>query len=115
MIWKNIEIHNIGELTVDETGSATWLRVPKAVHEAQETDQGKQMSMGSTGVELRFVMNSPSVTIRLQSLSDENVVTTQQLYYGGLQGGWDAHELNGYISTEPCDLVIKRPENGEML
>ncbi len=115
LIYKNIEIHNIGELVECEGGGVTWLRVPRSVYDAVETEQGKNMLKGCTGVEFRFVMNSPAVTLKLQSLSEKNVLTTLQVYRGGLQGGWECQELNTYVGTEPTDVVINRANNLDTL
>lgn len=115
MIYKNIEIHNIGEIIECEDGGITWLRAPQSVYDAMETEQGKKMLKGCTGVEFRFVMNGPEVTLKLQSISEPDVLVTCQTYFGGIQGGWECQEINTHIGTEPTDIVIKRPQNLDML
>ena len=52
MIYQNAELYNAAELIRYEDGSVSWIRVPAAVREAMETDQGKQMAGCATGVEL---------------------------------------------------------------
>lgn len=111
MIYKNIEIHNAAELVECEGGGTAWLRFPKSVCDTIESDQGKRMCKGSTGVELRFVPVSDEVKIVIQSLSSESVVTTFHVYYGNIQGGWEAHEVNKIIKNEPCEFTFKKPEN----
>lgn len=115
MIYKNIEIHNVCKLIEHEDGSVTWCKMPRFVYDALEFDDGRKTLMRSTGVELRFVINSPTATLKIQSLSAKEFNTSLQLYYGGIQGGWEAHELNSFVSTEPCEIVIKKPANLELL
>ena len=114
MIYKNIEVFNVGELIPCEDGAVTWLRVPKNV-DAVLSEGGKKLNRGSTGVELRLVLKSPTATIRIQSLSAPEILTTYQVYYGGIQGGWECHELNTYIGNEPFDIVLKKSANFEKL
>jgi lysophospholipase L1-like esterase len=114
MEYKHIEIHNIGHLVTKEQG-VTWLRVPHSVYESLESDMGKSMAKNAIGVELRFVIRSGQAKITLRSLSDPRFLTTLHTFYGGLQGGWDGHEMNSHISTEPTAITFTRPGNLETL
>lgn len=114
MEYKNIEIHNIGQIVTKEQG-VTWLRVPLSVVESLEGDTGKSMAKNAIGVELRFVIRSGQAKITLRSLSDPRFLTTLHTFYGGLQGGWDGHEMNSRISTEPTELTFSRLTNLETL
>ena len=111
MIYKNIEIHNIGELIENDNGSVSWIRVPSIVYEKMESEQGKSMCKGSTGVELRFVMKSDTVTLRMQT-TGEGIF---HVYRGSIQGSWEDHEVNKNVSNEFADFVIKKSENISML
>ena len=68
MIWKNVEIHNAAEL-VETDGGVTWTRIPGKIREGMEKEGGKFMAGNSTGVELRFVMKSDEVRIRMAALA----------------------------------------------
>ena len=111
MIYKNIEIYNAAEIEECEGGGVTWYRLPKTVYEKIESEQGKRMCKGSTGVELRFLQKSDTVKIVMQSLGGKSVVSTFHVYYGNIQGGWDAHEINKIITTEPSEFEFKKPDN----
>ena len=65
MIYKNIDIHNVAEIVEDENGGIGWLRVPRSVYDAMESDRGRQMCQGATGVELRFVMKGDRAVLKL--------------------------------------------------
>ncbi len=112
MIYKNIEIHNVGELIQNDNGSISWLRVPCSVYNKMESEQGKSMCRGSTGVELRFVMKSDTVTLRMRTVGVEGVF---HVYRGSIQGGWEDHEVNKNVRSEFSDFVIKRSENMPIL
>ena len=73
------------------------------------------MARGSTGVELRFVMIDDEVKIKIQSLSDTNVLTSFQVFFGDIQGGWECHEVDKFIPATPYEIVIKKPKNFEIL
>ncbi len=110
MIWKNIEIFNVAELVTFEDGSVSWLRVPKSACETMETSMGPNMARGTTGVELRFVLKGESVKIVMSSLEDEMGFNTFHVYRGGMQGGWDDHELHAHITPTPQEFEFKRSE-----
>ena len=115
MLYNNIEIHNVEELIPCPEGGVRWLRVPENVYNAMEASGGRAQCEGCTGVELRFVMNSPTATLKIQSLSSTRVNASHQNFYGGLQGGWECHEHDAHVGTEPCEIEIKRPTNYELL
>ena len=111
MIWKNIEIFNAEELVEFEDGSVSWLRIPTNAYNAMEKPMGKLMAEGITGVELRFVPKSDSVKIVLSSMEDESSINTFHIYRGGLQGGFEDHELNCYIPPKARTFAFKRAAN----
>lgn len=109
MIYKNIEIHNVGELLPGEQeGSTKWIRVPKNVYDAMECEQGKSMCLGSTGVELRFVMESDTITLRMRTCGKNGIF---HVYRGSIQGGWEDHEVDKIVSGTVEDFVIKKSGN----
>ena len=113
MIYKNIAIHNVGELIhCKDTEGVRWLRVPQEVYEAMESDSGKRLCRGATGVELRFVMKSDTVTLRMKVNEGTGVF---HIFRGSIQGGWEDHELKQYVTDEVCDFVIKKSENMPVL
>lgn len=112
MIYKNIDIHNAAELDIsDADGSMTWLRAPRCVYDSIETGNGRRMLRGSTGVELRFVINSGRAVIRMRSLSDKTMHAQFHIFRGAVQGGWTDHELNTFVPPEPADFIIERSDN----
>lgn len=112
MIYKNFEIHNIEEILQNEDGSISWKRVPDYVDKALETEQGKRMSQGSTGVELRFVLKGEKAVIRMCTSGGDGVF---HVYRGGIQGGWSDHETHKIVRTEVEDFVIERSPNPDRL
>jgi len=114
MIYKGIEIHNARHL-IHQPDGVTWYRVPENVYQALESDMGKWMTTTAIGVELRFVMKSDYVRIRMQSLSSPSVLTTFHVFYGGIQGGWECHEMDKFIPTVPTDFIIRKPTNLDMI
>ncbi len=109
MLYKNIEIHNVGELyTNEETGGATWLRVPETVYDKMESEQGKRWCRAHTGVELRFVMKSDTVILRMRSKEKNSVF---HVYRGSIQGGWEDHQTNKVVYSDFDDYKIKKTTN----
>lgn len=113
MLYKGIELHNVAHL-IHHPDGITWLRVPEKAFNSLETDMGKSMAQNAIGVELRFVIKNDPVKITMQSLSP-GFLTNFHVFYGGLQGGWDGHEWDKFIPTEPREFVFKRPQNMETL
>lgn len=115
MKYKNLEIYNTYDLIPLEDGGVTWIRVPKQIYDQIDNERGQRQLTTSTGVELRFVMHSDEVKIRMKSISPSSKVTTFHVYYGSIQAGWDGHEVDKYISCEYTDFVIKKPKNMDTL
>lgn len=112
MIWKNVEIHNVAQL-VEKDGGVTWTRIPGEIADSMEKEMGPYMAGNSTGVELRFVMKSDQVRIRMAALAPATSVF--HVFRGGIQGGWDDHEVDKYVSSEPRDYVIQKSSNLDVL
>lgn len=116
MIYKNFEIHNVAELYDTDSGSVSWKRFPSDVHAELEGRQLESVVYGSTGVELRFVIKGESATVRMSTLIDNpKSFSTFHVYRGGIQGGWDDHEVHRHVTGEVQDFVIKRSSNIEIL
>ena len=110
MIYNNFEIHNAEALIEQENGGVTWLRASEKAFDAM-SDSGKAQAAGSTGVELRFVMLEDEIVLKMQCLSEGKSLSTFQIYYGGIQGGWECHEVDKFISNDVCTFKIKKPKN----
>ncbi len=112
VLYKNVLIHNAAELTENADGSVSWLRLPAWVRERLESDRGVEFTGAATGVELRFVLRSPEVRIRMAVSSGDGIF---HVYRGSLQGGWEDHEVGRQVGTSPRDYVIRRSEEPEQL
>ena len=116
MIYKNFEIHNIAELIHNEDKSVSWKRFPSDVHCALEGNLADTVVYGSTGVELRFVIKGESATVRMSTFANNpKSFSTFHVYRGGIQGGWDDHEVHRHVTGEAQDFVIKRSSNMDKL
>lgn len=116
MIYKNFEIHNATELYDTGDGSVSWKRLPSWVHSKLESKNPDNVVLGSTGVELRFVIKGESATVRMSTLTDNpKSFCTFHVYRGGIQGGWDDHEIHRHVTGEVQDFIIKRSSNIDRL
>ena len=116
LIYKNIDIHNIAELIHNDDGSISWRRVPGNVLNSMELPSPELMVCNSTGVELRFIIKGDSAVIRMSTLqNDPNSFATFHVYRGGIQGGWDDHEVHRHVTGDVQDFIIKKSENIEKL
>jgi len=112
MLYKNCEIFNAAQLLENEDGSVSWIRVPSAVYDVMEGPYGKLMALNSTGVELRFVLKGESVKLILSATEPEDQESALfHVYRGGIQGGFEDHEVNTHIYNAPHEYVIHRSKN----
>lgn len=112
MIYKNVEIHNIAELIDNGDGSVSWKRVPSAVGRAMESPMAERIVRNATGVELRFVIRSGSAVIRMCTAeNDPQSFATFHVYRGGIQGGWEDHEVHRHVTGEIQAFEIRRSDN----
>ncbi len=117
MIYKNIDVHNVAEIIETKDGMS-WKRFPKEVCAQLELDTEQRWCTSATGVELRFVIKDESVTLRMACSEDDKnrqMLDTFHVYRGGIQGGWEDHITNKYVSSEAADFVIKRSANMDTL
>ena len=112
MHYKNAELYNIAEIVNNEDGSISWKRVPSAVYSSLESEQGKRMAVCATGVELRFVLKGDKAVIRMATKEGDGIF---HVYRGGIQGGWDDHEVHKQVKTEVEDFVIEKSKNIDRL
>lgn len=111
MIYKNVEVFNVGEI-MEKDGVMTWLRVPQNVYDNLDGEQGRNMAKACTGVELRFIMESDTVTLRMRTKGKEGVF---HVYRGSMQGGWEDHQVNKNVCEETSDFVIKQTDRPQIL
>lgn len=112
MIFENTELYNVAELEpLGRNNAYKMLRVPKAVSEKMNRDSWRINTFNS-GVELRFVMKSDYVKIKLCT-NEIGTVSRCVIYYGGLQAGWD--NITRYITSDVTEITIKAPQNLDML
>ena len=114
MIFQNIELHNVSELTPAADGKAyTFHRAPVAV-ESTLSDSGKRMNQGGTGVELRFeVLSEAGVDITMRLLSDVPLARVIPVYYGNIVTGWQ--ECRKVVFNTPTRIHVAQPANMPML
>lgn len=116
MLHKNIDIHNIAELIYNDDGSVSWKRVPSDVQREMEMPNGQRVAQNSTGVELRFIINGDSATIRMSTYENNpKSFATFHVFRGGLQGGWRDHEVHRHVTGEVQDFVIEKSKNIDKL
>lgn len=105
LIYENMEVHNAAEFLPGEHGGVTWLRYPKSVCDGFERDGARIQAGNCSGVELRFIMKSDVVEIKLRSKGSGRF----HIFRGGLQGGWYDHE--GKITSADGTVIrIERKE-----
>ena len=82
MIYQNVELFNVSEVTPTEDGGVQFHRFPTALEDAF-LDQGRRMNTSTTGVEIRFRMKDTPVTLRLRNEGKESVCPIF-IYQGGV-------------------------------
>lgn len=117
MIYRNVELHNVAEVVEYEDGSFSWLRVPQAAQDTMENgEQSIKQNICGTGVEIRFVMKSDTVTVRMTRLRPEEKTTNLvHLYRGGFQGCFTDNCVSSNVTSEICDIVINKFDRQERL
>ncbi len=109
IIYKDMEIHNAAALLPGAHGGAIWLRYPETVCEGFEKEGARIQAGNASGVELRFLMLSERVTLRIRSTG----IGHYHIYRGGLQGGWYDHE-GKITSPDGTEIVIERKEQSHI-
>lgn len=113
MIYKNAELYNVSEIeTDDRDGSIKMYRMPKRLSKIFEGENGEFANSNSTGVEIRFVINSGNAIIRMKSACDKSVNAAFHIFRGGIQG---SHEINTYVPVTPTDFEFGKAGNIDTL
>ena len=115
MIYKNAEIHNVEEMVTNEDGSVSFIRVPMEAYEKLEMPGGQRQAIGSTGVEIRFVIKGDAAKIKMAIDGDSTSTNVFHVYRGGIQGGWEDHEVHKVVSEEAEEFIIKKTSNIDRL
>lgn len=102
MIYKNVELHNVAELIENSSHGVSFRRVPKSVQDAMEMN--KEICECATGVELRFVMKSDTVKIKLKK--KDGKLSTVNVFRGAILASWD--ELEKVVTPDGTEIVIKK-------
>ena len=88
MIFENVELHNVDCVEKGEHGYVMF-RVPNETREKLNTRARDLVSRYTTGVEIRFVMNSDKAVLKLYVKGqNKNRFLPCQLFYGGIYSGW---------------------------
>lgn len=105
MIYENIELFNVSELTPDGRDGMLMHRFPLSVEQAL-TDQGKRMNVSATGIEFRFRMLGDRVTLKLRMENEDNIGIAYVYQGSVIRGSMDCtHYIRGDKITE---IVIER-------
>ncbi len=107
MIFQNILFHNVAQILPYEDGWQLW-RVPEDVRRQANERLNSTTAAYSTGIELRFLMRSDTVTLRLRSVP---IAEGQMayVYFGSLQGGWQQSSF--IIRNDVTTITLTRPGN----
>ena len=109
MIFNNIEIHGCSELEALPSGAYGTLRVPSYIHEVF-SDHGKAQNKNSTGIEMRFVLEGDSATLKFRY--DESQRGTITVFYGEFVADWP--ETTKSLAGE-CEVKIVKSSNIDIL
>ena len=92
MIFQQIDFHYVEQMIPWENGYHM-ARLPETVF--QRVNQGIRERSGfySTGIELRFRLNSDSVDLWLRAMP-ELEAQVAYLFYGSIQGGWQCPPMS---------------------
>lgn len=116
MLFQNIELHNVSEITKNPNGDGYFMfRAPKAVGD-QLNETGKRLNSGGTGVELRFEITSEEgadIDLRLVSDSPELNARIIPVYYGSMGAPWN--EAVKTVFTTRTRIHIAPPANMPLL
>ena len=116
MLYKNYELHGVGEVVENPDGSVSWLRMPTEVLNGLDRDVARERMKGSTGVEIRFVIKSgDSATVTMSRTTPDRSYGLFHVYRGGVQGSDKDGETDKITDSEPHPYVISRSKNIEKL
>ena len=105
MLYKNMELHNITNLTHDSEGRLVMSRIPEHVQQKMIT---KEIAFQCSGVEVRFKMIDDEVTFVIEGIHDDvNLITV-------MNGSFKSN-LKPFFSKGLNEIVITKPANLERL
>ena len=102
MIFKNIDFHNVEEITQNDDGSYSLHRVPVSLEEKLTEHDGSKQNRANVGIELRFVMKSDVVKIRFKASEGSKIVSTT-IFVGDLY-----HSAAEYITDSGSEIVLQK-------
>lgn len=111
MVFQNVELFQTSESFQDADGGYGFLRIPSRV--AQHLSEGGQnMNRGTTGVELRFVLNSGKAKIRIRN-AFPGTISNAVVFYGDFVADWP--ETEKIITDQYTELTIVQSPNLESM
>lgn len=108
MIFKNIDFHNVSEITECDDGSYMMHRFPVSVEERLEG--GQTANQITTGVELRFKIKSGIVKITLKNPSDPSSCPKVFQYRGSILDAWQNYSFSVSGGQEYTREIGMHPE-----
>lgn len=116
MLFQNIELHNVSEITKNPNGDGYFMyRAPKAIGDTL-SEMGKRLNTSGTGVELRFEITSEEgadIDLRLVSDAPEPSARIIPVYYGSMAAPWN--EAVKVVFTSRTRIHIAPPNNMPLL
>ncbi len=106
MIYRNAELHNVVALYDPPEGGGKGLcRIPLDLR-SQLNESAKRNAIQGTGCEIRFNLQDEEAVVILQMTERPAIV---EIYSGPFLTGWQV------ITTEPTEVVVRRPHQFPML
>ena len=110
MIFQNMDFHNVAEMRQEENGYVMY-RFPLSVAEKMEAG-ADNVSRYSTGIEIRFKLNSEEAVVYLRAEPAEEAQVAY-IYFGSFQGSW--YCSSKVILKETTRIRVTRPKNMAVL
>ena len=104
MIFQNLELFNVSEVS-DLGGEYLLSRLPLSVRDRLDGEQGRNMAVSGTGMELRFVMPGDEVRITLRTVSGAGTVIA---YFGDFQSDWPYGSFS--INEAPTVITFRKSD-----
>lgn len=108
MIFKNIDFHNVSELTKDEEGAYIMHRFPLSVENRLEG--GQNVNRITTGVELRFKIRSGVAKITLKNPGETSTAARIYQYRGNILDSWQNYSFSIIGGQEVTREIRLHPE-----
>ena len=108
MIFKNIDFHNVSDLSQNDDGTYTMHRFP--LHVEENLQGGQSANVITTGVELRFKIKSGSAKIKLYNSAGEGNAATVYQYRGAIIDSWQNYCFSVQGGKEVVREITNHPE-----